>query len=107
VTTAENAPKYEKVVREQVIPEIEARDIPGFLHIDLARRPLGEGYEFLTIMWFDKLESITTFMGADYEAAHVPDEAKAVLLSYDERSSHFEVVDRRPQFVSGTPRRSP
>ncbi len=95
--TSENAPKYEKVVREQVIPEIEACQIPGFLHIDLARRSLGEGYEFLTIMWFDGLESITDFVGDDYEAAHVPDEAKAVLSSYDERSSHFEVLDRRPQ----------
>ncbi len=97
VTTAENAPKYEKVVREQVIPDIEGRRIPGFLHIDLARRPLDEGYEFLTIMWFDKFESITAFMGEDYEVAHVPDEAQAVLSSYDERSSHYEVLERRRQ----------
>jgi hypothetical protein len=97
VTTAENAPKYEKVVREKVIPDIEARRIPGFFHIDLARRALGEGYEFLTIMWFNNLESITAFMGEDYEVAHVPDEAKSVLSSYDERSLHYEVLDRRPQ----------
>ncbi len=97
VTTAENAPKYEKVVREQVIPDIEARRIPGFFHIDLARRALDDGYEFLTIMWFDKLESITGFMGEDYEAAHVPDEAKAVLSSYDQRSSHYQVLERRAQ----------
>lgn len=97
VTTAENAPKYEKVVRQQVIPGIEARKIAGFLHIDLARRSLGEGYEFMTIMWFDSLESIQGFTGDDYETAHVPDEAQAVLSSYDEHSAHFEVLERRAQ----------
>jgi heme-degrading monooxygenase HmoA len=97
VTTTENAPKHERIVREQVIPDIETRSIPGFLHIDLARRSIDEGHEFLTIMWFDSLDSVKSFMGEDYETAHVPDEAKAVLSSYDKQSAHFEVVDRRPQ----------
>ena len=55
VTTRDNAPRYEEIVRGEVIPAIEARAIPGFLHIDLARRDIAEGVEFLTIMWFDSL----------------------------------------------------
>lgn len=97
IATQENAPRYEAIVRGQVIPGIEALQIPGFLHLDLARRPTAEGVEFLTIMWFESLESVKRFVGEDYAAAHVPDEARAVLSSFDERATHFEVLDRRPQ----------
>ena len=97
IATNENAPRYETIVREQVIPDIEAREIPGFLHIDLARRFVPEGVEFLTIMWFDSLDAVTRFVGADHEAAHVPTEARAVLSSFDRRAAHFDVLEQRPQ----------
>ena len=41
-TTPDNADAYEHVVRGEVIPGIEAREIPGFRHIDLMRRDLGD-----------------------------------------------------------------
>ena len=97
VTTRENAPRYEEIVRGEVIPAIEARAIPGFLHIDLARRDVAEGVEFLTIMWFDSLDAVKRFIGEDYETAHVPPAAQAVLSSFDRRSAHYELLDRRPQ----------
>jgi len=40
--TRENADAYERVVRGEVIPGIEARQIPGFRHIDLMRRDRGD-----------------------------------------------------------------
>ena len=36
-------------------------------------------------------------MGDDYEIAHVPAPAQDVLADFDERSVHFEVLDRRDQ----------
>ena len=96
-TTPENADSYERVVRGEVIPEIEARQIPGFRHIDLMRRECGDEVEFQTLMWFDSLDSIKTFMGEDYAASHVPPQAQAVLKRFDERAAHFEVIDRREQ----------
>jgi heme-degrading monooxygenase HmoA len=97
-TTAENAAKYEAVVRGQVIPGIEARRIPGFLSIDLIRRELpGGGSEFATLMWFDSLDSIRAFAGEDYTKSHVPAAARAVLASFEDRVDHYEVLDRRPQ----------
>jgi heme-degrading monooxygenase HmoA len=96
-TTPENAPAYEEIVRGEVIPEIEAREIRGFLSIDLMRRPVEDGFEFATLMWFDDLEAVKGFVGDDYEVAHVPERARAVLSRFDERSAHFEVVERRDQ----------
>ncbi|MFJ9542838.1 antibiotic biosynthesis monooxygenase family protein [Streptomyces sp. NPDC101225] len=96
-TTPENADAYERIVRGQVIPGIEKRRIPGFLSIDLVRRERDDDVEFMTVMWFDSLDSVRSFMGEDYETAHVPAEARAVLADFDERSAHYEVLDRREQ----------
>lgn len=97
-TTAENADAYERVVRGEVIPGIEARGIAGFRHIDLMRRELEGGeVEFLTAMWFDDLESIKAFVGDDQTVSHVPPAARAVLARFDERSSHYDVLEDRPQ----------
>jgi len=96
--TAENAGRYEAIVRGEVIPGIEARRIPGFLSIDLMRRYLPDGgSEFTTLMWFDRLDSVRAFMGEDHERSHVPAAARAVLSSFDERAEHHEVIERRDQ----------
>jgi heme-degrading monooxygenase HmoA len=96
-TTPDNADAYERIVRGEVIPGIEARRIPGFRHIDLMRRIDGDEVEFLTLMWFDSLDAVTAFVGDDHEVAHVPEPARAMLSRFDQRVAHFEVLDRRPQ----------
>jgi antibiotic biosynthesis monooxygenase (ABM) superfamily enzyme len=96
-TTRENAEAYEHVVRGEVIPGIEARRIPGFRHIDLMKRDIGEEVEFQTLMWFDSFDAIEAFMGEDYSMSHVPTAARAVLERFDERAVHYEVIDRREQ----------
>lgn len=96
-TIPANAAAYEAIVRGEVIPRIEARHIPGFLHIDLMRRDVGDEVEFQTLMWFDSLDAIIAFVGEDYAVSHVPAAARAVLARFDERAAHFEVLDRRPQ----------
>jgi hypothetical protein len=96
-TTPENADEYERIVRGEVIPGIEARRIVGFQHIDLMRRNLGSEVEFQTLMWFESLDAIKAFMGEDYSVSHVPAAAQAVLSRFDERAAHFEVLDRRSQ----------
>ncbi len=96
-TTPENAQAYERVVRGEVIPGIEARAIPGFRHIDLMRREHDAEIEFTTLMWFDSLDAIKAFMGEDYAVSHVPPAAQAVLKHYDANAAHHEVLDRRTQ----------
>ena len=96
-TTRENADAYEQIVREQVIPGIEARHISGFRHIDLMKRDLGDEVEFQTLMWFDSFDAIKAFTGADVSVSHVPAAAQAVLSRFDERADHYEVIDRRAQ----------
>jgi heme-degrading monooxygenase HmoA len=75
--------------RGEVIPGIEARRIPGFRSFDLVRREREPDVEFMTLMWFDTLDSVRAFMGEDYEAAHVPPSAQEVLADFDRRSAHY------------------
>ncbi|MBA3669692.1 MAG: antibiotic biosynthesis monooxygenase [Sphingomonas sp.] len=96
-TTADNAEAYERIVRGEVIPGIEARQIDGFRHIDLMKTDRGDEIEFQTLMWFDSLDSIKAFIGEDYAASHVPASARAVLSRFDDRAAHYEVIDRRDQ----------
>src|SRR5207302_8484854 len=105
-TTPENADAYERIVRGEVIPGIEARQIPGFRHIDLMKRGLGDEIEFQTLMWFDSLDAIKAFMGEDYSVSHVPLQARAVLKRFDERAADYDVIDRRPQEASLRAQRS-
>ena len=91
-TTPDNADTYERIVSTEVLPEIAARQIPGYRGAHLLRRPLEDEVEFVTIMWFDSLEAIRRFMGDDYELAHVPPKARAVLARFDPRSQHYDVL---------------
>ena len=97
LTSFANAAAYEAIVRGEVIPAIEAHRIPGFRHIDLMRRELGDKIEFQTLMWFDDLDAVKAFVGEDYAVSHVPAAARAVLARFDERAAHYEVIDRREQ----------
>jgi hypothetical protein len=49
----------------------------------------------MTLMWFDTIETVTAFMGADYQTANVPEQTQAVLADFDKRSVHYKVLDCR------------
>ncbi|HQR17488.1 MAG TPA: hypothetical protein PK948_03915 [Gemmatimonadales bacterium] len=91
-TTREDADSYEHLLRSEVFAGIAERGIPGYQGIDLLRRHHGPEAEFVTLMWFDSLDGVRAFAGADYEAAVVPPAARALLRRFDERSSHYEVI---------------
>ena len=96
-TTHENADAYESLLKSEIFIGIRGRNIPGFQEIQLFRRDLEKEAEFITIMWFDSIESVRAFAGEDYEAAVVPPKARALLARFDERSQHYEVRERLQQ----------
>jgi len=93
-TTPENADAYENLLRSEIFHGIGERKIAGFLGIDLLRRPVDDEVEFVTVMWFDSLDAVRDFAGADYEAAVVPEAARKLLKRFDGRSAHFQVRER-------------
>jgi antibiotic biosynthesis monooxygenase (ABM) superfamily enzyme len=94
-TTPANADAYERLLREEVLPGIEAMEIEGYHGVDLLRRAHRDEVEFVTIMRFDGLDAVRAFAGEDYEVAYVPDGARALLERWDPRSAHFQLRERR------------
>lgn len=95
-TTPENADAYLKVLTQEVIPGIEAKNLAGFKGIEVLRYDHGDEVEFITLMTFGKLEDIISFQGPDYEKCYVPDVARKVLKRWDQTARHYEVVEHRP-----------
>ena len=97
-TAADNADKYETLLKEEIFVGIQNRNIRGFKGIQLLRRDLGQEVEFVTIMTFDSLDAVREFAGEDYEVAVVPPKAREVLARFDERSQHYEIIAERTGF---------
>jgi len=93
-TPPEGADAYEGLLRDQIFPGIAARKIEGYHGIELLRRDGRGETEFVTMMWFDSLESVSGFAGPDYEVAVVPPAARALLSRFDDRSAHYDVRHR-------------
>jgi antibiotic biosynthesis monooxygenase (ABM) superfamily enzyme len=94
-TTPGKADEYEALLKEEIFIGIQNRDIRGLQSIQLLRRQAGEEVEFVTIMRFDSLDAVREFAGEEYEAAVVPQKARAVLSRFDERSQHYEIRAER------------
>lgn len=92
LTTPDKADDYETLLRETHFPAIAARGIPGFRRIELARRPEGALVEFRTLMWFDSMEAVKAYAGADYERAALAPRAETLLTQPDAFVAHFEVA---------------
>lgn len=92
-TSFKNTNTYEDLLRNEIFPSIEKRNIKGYKKISLLRRPLEKEVEFITIMIFDNLDAVKEFAGEEYEKSYVPQKAKNVLLRHDKTSQHYEIVN--------------
>jgi hypothetical protein len=92
-TNRDNADAYESLLRTEIFPGIQSKAIKGLLGIHLLRRGLADEVEFVTLMWFDTIDSVKAFSGEDYEVAVVPPRARGLLARFDARSAHYEVLE--------------
>jgi len=90
-TSPANADAYEALLEEEIFVGIQNRRIHGFEGIQLLRREVDDEVEFVTIMRFSSLAAVREFAGDDHEAAVVPDQARALLSRFDERSQHYDL----------------
>jgi heme-degrading monooxygenase HmoA len=91
IVKRELASDYVAHLQSETFPAI--RGIEGFVDATINRRPSADGVEFLIITRWRSIEAIRKFAGADAEAAVVPLKAQAMMVSYDARVRHFEIVE--------------
>jgi len=87
---SDQADRYERHFRSEVVATLG--QVPGFRGARLLRRRLGEETEFVSLTFFDDLDAVRGFAGPDYETAVVAEEAREVLIRFDQRVSHYETV---------------
>ena len=90
ITTTENAEKYIEHLASSVIPVL--RTLHGFARIEIMKRTVAEGFEFQVHTYWKTMNDITQFATQDLSSAVVPDEARAVLSTYDRTVTHYETV---------------
>jgi len=92
-TTRENAEKYEKLLREEVLLEIAQRSIPGYKGAELfVREADNDEMEFITLLRFETLDAVKIFAGKDYEQPVIPPKCRQLLKRHSERSRHYRIV---------------
>jgi antibiotic biosynthesis monooxygenase (ABM) superfamily enzyme len=92
-TTRENAEKYEKLLREEVLLEIAKRAIPGYKGAEIfIREAENDEMEFITLLRFETLDAVKIFAGKDYEQPVIPPDARKLLKRHSEKSRHYRIV---------------
>lgn len=94
-TTPENADLYQDLLHQEVFPGIESREISGYRSVELLRLDQKDEVEFMTIMTFDSMESVSDFQGKDYQKSYVPAAAQKLLKRWDKTAAHFTVIEFR------------
>jgi heme-degrading monooxygenase HmoA len=87
------AQDYIEHLRTETFPAL--RKIPGFVDASILSRRAGAGIEFLIVTRWASIDALARFSGSDPEAAVVPAEAAEMMIEYDRRARHFEIVELR------------
>jgi heme-degrading monooxygenase HmoA len=88
-TKPQDADSYERLLKERVLPELQA--IEGYRGGHVLRKDGPDEAEFVVINLFDSLEAVQRFAGPNYDVAVFEPEAKKLLCRFDLRATHYEV----------------
>lgn len=84
------ANEYVQHLRSATFPALAT--IPGFVDASIFRRNVQQGVEFLVVTNWESINAIEQFAGRDPEVAVVPEEVQHMMIEYDQRVRHYEVV---------------
>ena len=86
----DRADAYIHHLKSETLPLLTT--VEGFVRASILKRNVEGGTEFQIVTVWESLEAIKSFAGEDTEAAVVPLVAQAMMVEYDKRARHYEVV---------------
>ena len=86
----EKAEAYRNFLNERAIPDYQST--AGNISVHILERQEGEVTHFITLTFWDSLESIKAFAGDEVETAKYYPEDKDFLLEFEPHVVHYEVV---------------
>lgn len=90
VCKRERADAYIAHLQAETFPALSR--IPGFVRASILKREVDAGTEFQIVTAWESREAIQAFSGPDLEAAVVPAVVRDMMVEFDERVCHYEVV---------------
>jgi hypothetical protein len=84
------ADEYVAHLRTETFPQLSK--IPEFVNASILRRTVPEGVDFLIVTNWDSIKAIEQFSGRELEAAVVPESVQKMMIEYDHKVRHYEVV---------------
>jgi heme-degrading monooxygenase HmoA len=90
MTPAAKADKYTEFLNARAIPDY--RGTPGNLSVHLLRRDEGDRTHFLTLTFWESMETIKGFAGNPVDRAKYYPEDKDFLLEFEPKVRHWEIV---------------
>ncbi len=90
VVKREEADRYVVHLKSDTFPKLTS--LSGFVRATILRREIANGVEFQVVTVWKSLSAIQEFAGVDAEAAVVPPAAQAMMVEFDLRARHYEVI---------------
>ena len=91
VARAEEADTYCRHLQNDTFPQLSR--IPGFVAASILRRPVAQGIEFVIVTTWESIGAIRQFAGEPEDIAVVPAAVQAMMVEYDVKVAHYEIVD--------------
>jgi heme-degrading monooxygenase HmoA len=84
------APAYREFLNRRAISDY--RSVPGNLSVHILERPDGDATHFMTMTFWESMDAVRAFAGADAEVAKYYPEDRDFLLEFEPRVVHYDVV---------------
>jgi len=88
----QKAKAYREFVNERAIPDYQS--VKGNISVHILERQDGDVTHFITLTFWENMESIKGFAGQDVDAAKYYSEDKDFLLEFEPTVVHYEVVGK-------------
>ena len=89
----DRADDYVEHLRRETLPAL--KELRGFVDASVLSREVAEGVEFVVVTRWTSMDAIASFAGPDPEVAVVPPKAAEMMVEFDRRARHFEVLEWR------------
>ena len=86
----DEADRYVAYLKDDTFPHLAS--LAGFVRATILRRDVAGGTEFQIVTVWDSLQEIEAFAGVDIDRAVVPPVVKAMMVDFDRRVVHYEIV---------------
>jgi len=90
-TKPADAKAYENLLRTEIFPSIERRNIEGYRGAELFVRDAGDEVQFITLLRFDSMDAVTEFAGPEASKPVIFPKAERLIMRM-ERARHYRVA---------------